>query len=222
MSDDINKDDPFAEFEDWLVDGPAGEWPFEAENDLTERQRNLVQANVELLLDTKAWSAKMKRFEDCLSGIDNNLDRKVKIKLYCIHFDYSIFDDFTVQIRISACPINISFRYTVFVNCHFSFYTTNFSCSFIDFFGSSVSGGSLVFDDCEFSCHRLIFDHVKFNHTNFFWLNCVFGESGPESTSGEFINTHFLMHGSEFLKGGMRLGSCQFSNGYLSCSDCFF
>jgi len=63
---DNTQEDPFAEFDDWLENGPAGKWRYNyyvSSDDLSVEQRRVVAANAVLLLDREQWHERVDAFE---------------------------------------------------------------------------------------------------------------------------------------------------------------
>ncbi|WP_417423273.1 hypothetical protein [Hoeflea sp.] len=55
----------FSPFEDWLIDGPAGEWPapWESEREFSDQQKRIVAKNARDLGDKEVWLEKVDAFE---------------------------------------------------------------------------------------------------------------------------------------------------------------
>lgn len=212
-------DDPFAEFEDWLIDGPAGEWP-EPGGALSAAQQQIVKRNAALLADHVAWKAKVETFVDLISklGIRNGQKRR---QLYEIRFD-------KWEIRQNTS----SFASRLFP-CAVSFQETKFRLGTVQF-DAALFYGTACFDGADFGTANVSFDGARCEIGTLSFVATTFG-SGQTSFRltrfGEgdlsFFKANFrdgltTFQGARFKKGSKNFSEAKFNQGPVSFEEAVF
>lgn len=158
MSDDVNKDDPFAEFEDWLVDGPAGEWPQRNQAIiLSARQRQIAGSNAELLGSSDKFFEKLNRLSKLIDA-QIETDRPALSKKYEVRFDSATFPK-PVSFRDVTIPCGITF-----LNCKFEDSFSIFNCEIfgnVRIDGSIINGMVFLINGCLFFNGNIFADELK-------------------------------------------------------------
>ena len=177
-----NDDDPFAEFEDWLVDGPAGKWPdWWEDTELSDALKQIVQRNAQLLTDPDrlAWNGKAERFEEAITVLGDEEAIKAKRAAYAIRFDDHRFMDGEKDFRGYHFPCSISFD------------GVTFGEGYVSFYGATFGDGTVSFDVATFGEGGVSFDGATFGDGNVSFLRATFGEGyvsfeGATFGEGEF------------------------------------
>lgn len=107
-------DDPFAEFEDWLKDGPAGQWPHRRQvREYSLLQRRIIGSNQRLVSNPDEFG-RLQRFTDLINDAPEG-DRAEIRKKYSIRFDGLIFEDSLSFLHIEI-PCDLDFSDCVFLD----------------------------------------------------------------------------------------------------------
>lgn len=164
-------DDPFKEFEDWLVDGPAGPWPETWEDkELSRRQNHIVQRNADLLIDPnrQAWDEKVSRFDAALAVLGDKETIDAKRTEYAIHFDRHSFGDGKNDFSSIYFPCSVSFE------------------------GATFSKGGISFRGAKFGEGDVSFEYAVFQDIeNIDFREATFSE-GKLSFNGSFLPDSLL------------------------------
>ena len=196
----------FSPFEDWLIDGPAGEWPkpWEPEQELTEKQKQIVAANAALLLDRDAWFKKVQAFEAAISALPNEADRKLVRAKYAIRFDHHLFEDGDKDFTHCAFPCLISFYGANFGDGDVRFFGVTFGKGDVWFFGATFGKGGVWFNGANFGDGDVWFNRANFGEGDVSFSEATFGEgdvvfgdmifrSSPMSASGMKVAGNFYV-----------------------------
>ncbi|MGB7334441.1 MAG: hypothetical protein WBD01_01510, partial [Salaquimonas sp.] len=116
-------DDPFASFEDWLKDGPAGIWLSTHKGNISAEKMAIIQANAKLLGNRDEWQKKIEAFESALATLETFEEREKKRSRYEIRFDGHNFKLTPHKQLISGLrfPCSVCFAYAKFGNGDVSF-----------------------------------------------------------------------------------------------------
>lgn len=214
----------FSPFEDWLIDGPAGEWPHPSETHkkLSEHQKRIVADNARDFLDKKLWLNKVQAFEAALAMIVDETQRKSKRSLYHIRFDqhvfaegYKDFENYPIPCSLSFSGANFGDGVVLFDGATFSdgnvwFYETVFGMGDVlfnkAFFGEGVVSferasfgfGGLSFNLANLGSGRLVFTEAKFGEGNVVFVDANF-EASTFSAAGMSVSGSLFVH-SSFLR----------------------
>lgn len=233
-----NNDDPFKEFDDWLVDGPAGKWPTSADQSLSAEQKEIVARNATLLTkdNGQAWRDKVERFDELLS-LSSAIDRSA----YEIHFDCYVFNDGQKTFDDYQFPCAVSFRSVEFGAGKLSFDGARFDegeVSFIgatfgpgnlSFVGATFSTGSLTFRRCVFGVGAVRFDQAEFGDGGVVFEKACFGSRSVSFRSAQFgtgdvifIQTDFGDADVSFEGAHLGTGNVLFSKAVFGQGDVSF
>ena len=195
----------FKEFEDWLIDGPAGEWPrFYESRDLSPLQRKLVSENAALLTAAdggKGWSARVQAFESAIGSLAE-VNRKTARAAFRIHFDRHVF---------SASERNFfSYRFP----CSVSFVGAKFGDGDVNFSGAEFGDGDVRFDRTTFGNGEVLFSDAKFSDGDVWFAGANFGD-GDVSFSGATFGAGVISFEASFGKGEVSLFQTRFGDGFV-------
>lgn len=163
-------DNPFAEFEDWLKDGPVGKWPTSADQSLSPDQVDVVERNAILLRerDGRAWREKVERFDNMLSCPAARDRSDYEIRFDCHEFDdgKKVFDSYRFPCAVSFRGVefgagNLSFDEAEFDTGGVSFIGATFGPGNVSFVGATFRTGSLTFRKCRFGAGAVRFDQAE-------------------------------------------------------------
>ena len=154
----------FSPFEDWLIDGPAGEWPepWESKIELSDKQWAIVSANAALLLNLDAWSAKVLAFETAITNLSNETRRNRMRACYQIRFDFFQFEDGQKNFSDYQFPCSVSFA------------------------GVDFGNGNVWFDNASFGPGDVFFSEAKFRNGVIWFVSTIFGDGNVWFTGTEF------------------------------------
>lgn len=187
-------DDPFAEFEDWLIDGPAGRWPTFGIDATSFEQAKIARDNFELIQDHEAWNRRVFRFEDALESIKNPDLKKRQRSKYQIRFDGCDFG----SLMLPNQPRGIRFPCSlVFWRCNFSSGETRFEGCF---FQDSIYVERVIMNG------QILSDTPILNETSL-------------SFRGSVINGSLIIIRSKINKSTLNFSECKFISGHLIVSS---
>jgi uncharacterized protein YjbI with pentapeptide repeats len=235
MTESNPSDDPFAEFEDWLVDGPAGKWSGSLVDPLPSHQSEIVNANVRRVLNKEVWSARVDRFEAALGKLEAQL-QNAKRAQYEIRFDFAVLSAEHCSLSDRLFPCSSSFRKTEFRifgavfdhsifrgdsvsflaskfvdgGCHF--HQTRFDTKRIDFSHVNFGSRSCYFTGAEFLGEEINFRNVTFSGDEMRFQNARFGHASHSYTLTSFANAKLSASKLDFSR-------CHFSAGSLDLSS---
>ncbi|MCO6185294.1 hypothetical protein [Rhizobium sp. L1K21] len=168
-------DNPASEFEDWLIEGPAGKWPEPWEGkELSVEQKAIVERNAKLLLGKRGhWDNKVERFIRHIIGAEFRVPDEVKrwkriashARTYCIRFDGFDFGknaDRTIDLRGYTFPCSVSFIDTVFADNEVNFSEASFRGGDVSFDRMRATGGNIAFENAQFANGDVFFDSAEF------------------------------------------------------------
>lgn len=210
MTDSIPpNDDPFAEFEDWLVDGPAGEWPEPwFHGSLSKEQQRVVASNAALLThkDRDVWRTKVGRFENALAALGSSDAIKARRARFKIRFDHHVF---------RGGPQN--FNGFVFP-CSVAFASTEFGDEDVVFSNAEFKGEFCRFENCDFGQGHVKFYNSMFRDCHFFMGFSRFGDGdlsfNGASFSGKGVSLQVLWFGT----GSIRFSSPTFGDRHMGAT----
>lgn len=201
----------FSPFEDWLIEGPAGRWPERPARrsvigkELTQRQKQIVDANAALLLNRDEWLKKTRALDAALSELTDGSHQKDARARYKIRFDEHEFDDGPNDFSNYDFPCSVSFVKATFGEGNVSFKNATFDDSEVSFYGATFGDGNVSFQQAVFGSGLVIFDQVSFGKGSVTFSNANFG--GYVSFCGiMFRSTNFNAHGM-MVTGHLDVGS---------------
>jgi len=223
-----------SEFEDWLVEGPAGIWPhLLSGGKLNEEQLAIVSRNASLLMNRKRWRDKVERFEDQLSKLIDEKAREACRNAYMIRFDKHLFipnhDGHNLSRYLFPCGVNfksasfpdsdVSFSHASFSSGTVSFVATHFGGRKISYTGATFGSGMFVFADSVFVNAEISFAGTNFGKGNIYFLpkelkltSVSFEDTEIE---GNFFVKSSFPHDANFerlaVKGTAQFSDCAFA-----------
>jgi len=199
----------FSPFVDWLIDGPACEWPtsWDAERELTEKQKTIVAANAALLLDRKAWHKKVSAFEAAISSLKEEEDRKNARAKFEIRFDQHRFIDGAKSFSRYVFPCSVSFQGTNFGDGDISFHDATFGDGDVRFGGATFGIGTVVFMRTMFGNGDVSFERVKFGDGNVSFKGAMFDSGHVSFFEATFGKGNILLMEANFQSSSMHAGS---------------
>lgn len=206
-------DDPFAEFEDWLVDGPAGRWPHWPHEKISEVQKKVVASNADLLIDQAAWYDKVKRFEAALAALDDDLAIKAKRTRYEIRFDRHTFSDGFKNFTGYKFPGSISFSDTEFGDGDVSFAYAIFADGDVSFVGASFGDGDVSFELASFGDGDAHFRYTTFGRGELSFSEAAFGTGDVSFCGSRFGDGDVYFAHVSFGSGDVSFSKVQFGHG---------
>lgn len=217
---DINPpdDDPFAEFDDWLVDGPTGCWSQGEPNQLyMERAAELAERNALTLLG-REWSSKVKRFRAALESIPDQHHRSQTLNQHVIHFYGFDFNDFGSHFDNLEFPCSVSFH-----SCRFNRFSTSFrSCRFEGSFASfeevDFNNRAVDFSGAQFLVDYVHFDEAKFGSGSVSFHDCDFVDAFCSFDNARFSRWGPSFVRSTFGRGGTSFSGVEVENGRVDLS----
>ena len=211
-----NDDDPFAEFEDWLVDGPAGEWSKTWGNKaLSDAQKQIVQRNAQLLTDPNrlAWNSKAARFEEALTALGDEEAKKAQRAMYAIRFDGHRFRDGEKDFRGFHFPCSVSFSRSKFGEGDVSFDDVTFDEGIVSFLGVAFGEGDVRFDGAMFGDGTVSFLGAAFGDGTVSFLGAAFGEGHVSFSGATFGDGTVSFLGAAFGEGHVSFYGATFGEG---------
>lgn len=165
----------FSPFEDWLVDGPAGEWPepWQIDKALTVKQQRVVVSNVELLQERDDWLKKVDDFEHALSGLPDKA-QQITRKKYHIRFDRYEFADGPKDFSGYRFPCSVWFNGTNFRRGYVSFNNADFADGIVSFKRAGFDKGDVSFNNATFGEGYLYLNRAIFGDGDVWLYNSIF------------------------------------------------
>jgi len=174
---------------------------------LSKKQRPVVQANVELLLDRVNWAVKVERFEEAIASLKDDEIKKAKRAEYEIHFDQYDFGNGDKDFSSYHFP------------CAVSFWRTKFGKGDIDFSGAKFREGIANFMAAEFGDGVVTFVGAKFGQGGAFFRGTEFGEGNVYFIDVEFAKGDVSFDDAKFGKGVATFSNAKFGEGNVSFSN---
>lgn len=212
MASDENEEPDFSEFEDWMMDGPAGVWPDRwTEDALSPKQQKVVTNNTALINDREAWHLKVARFEQQLNKV-RDADRAKSRSGFMVHFDRADFEEDELSFSDYVFPCSISFDKATFAQGHVdflgatfrdgdvSFSRTDFSDGIVDFEGARFGNGDINFEGANFGNSDVDFYGAVFGDGDVSFLSTIFGEGDVDFEMTTFGKGNITFQGSIFGK----------------------
>ena len=200
----------FSPFEDWLIDGPAGEWPmyWESKKELSEEQKRIVAVNARDLSDRDAWLNKVQAFESALSALADEAGQKRARAKYHIRFDRHAFKDGPKDFSDYSFPCSVSFvgaefgegdvwfRRAKFGEGNVSFVGAEFGKGYVSFYGTEFGEGDVSFRGAEFGEGKVSFYGAKFGEGDVWLVNIDFRSTaipaaGMAVAGNLYVKSHF-------------------------------
>ena len=223
----------FSPFEDWLIDGPAGQrfphiW---GTGSLTEKQKEIVASNAKLLLDSDAWQKKVSDFKYAIAMIPNiDLQKEVRSS-YEIRFDQYKFEEGKKNFSGYEFPCSVSFAGTNFGEGDVSFSEARFDIGDVSFteaifgngdvkFVATIFGdGDVWFESAVFGLGTLWFSGAKFGVGKVWFNDVVFRSTSISAPNMEiggdlYISSKFpedADFSGLFVKGSAEFTGSRFS-----------
>ena len=152
----------FQEFENWLIDGPAGEW--RGSEDLSSRQREIISANAALLTANdggSSWARRVQAFEAAINSLKEEY-RQVARAAFHIRFDLHDFSEELNNFSGYRFPCSVSFDGATFGDGKVSFDKAMFGDGDVRFSGVDFGGGEVWFAEATFGNGDVSFARAKF------------------------------------------------------------
>lgn len=203
----------FSSFDDWLIDGPAGEWrDFDAlDKGLSEKQTLCIARNAALLLNEKKWSGIVSLFEEKLSEISDEIIRELTRSNYAIRFDRHNFEGGDRDFSFYKFPCSVSFAEAKFGNGKLSFE------------GAQFEKGKICFDSAKLGSVKagsgpVSFSNTKFGGGNVTFRQCSFGNGSLSFSGAKFGHGNVIFDRANFGRGIVSFIGADFGQGQLSFS----
>lgn len=228
----------FSEFDDWLVEGPAGKWPlnFTDRAALGKDQQAIIARNAELLLDRNAWHEKAAKFDAELSKIIIKADRVAKRRKFAVRFDYHSFAakggqhdfhnyKFPLAVSFSNATFakgGVSFNGVNFGDGGVSFLDVNFGDGDVSFFLATFGKGSVWFKNAVFGRGKVSFRNVKFGGGRISFEATDFGDGDVMFEAAQFGDGRVIFDAAEFGHGNVSFLRANFGDGGTSFTEVIF
>lgn len=229
-------DEPdFSDFEDWLIDGPAGVWPNQDKPELlSPKQKEVAKNNATLLQDREKWIATSKRFLAELNKFKGATERKSCCDKFEIRFDHHKFKTtngtFDLKKLIFHCSVN--FQGATFEDSNVDFSDTTFCGEFNCFDLANFGKGMVSFASSNFVGRLISFRGAKFENVNFAnarfdaeWTTFDRASIGSGMTlfiQAKFVGEYVSFNGTNFGNGITNFRESHFSNGTVSFDGAMF
>ena len=221
-----NDDDPFAEFEDWLKDGPAWRWIFIwRDAGLPGDQKHIVQRNAGLLTDPdkEVWRAKVARFEAALATLVDTDAIKAKRAKYIICFDGHSFGDGEKDFSGFHFPCSVSFYRSTFGDGNVNFYGATFGDGTVSFSGATFGDGTVSFLGATFGDGTVNFSRSTFGKGDVSFAGVTFGNGTVNFFRATFVGERYVsFRGATFGKGDVSFKGATFGEGEVSFDGAVF
>lgn len=213
----------FSPFDDWLIDGPTGEWPgpWESKQELSEKQKAIVVTNAELILDREEWHKKVSAFEAALSALQEEVHRADKRAKYEIRFDQHRFVDGDKNFSRYVFPCSVSFQGTDFGDGDISFHAATFSDGDVRFGGATFGIDTLGFMRTVFGNGHVSFERVKFGDGNASFKSAIFGSGDVSFFEASFGQGNILLLDANFELSSMYAPSMEVAGNLFVQSNFF-
>ncbi|MEQ8481667.1 MAG: pentapeptide repeat-containing protein [Hoeflea sp.] len=222
----------FAPFEDWLIDGPAGEWPkpWETDKDFSPKQKRIIADNAALLLDREAWHEKVHAFEAVLAALPDESRHKETRARYRIRFDRHVFADGPKDFSNYPFPCSVWFDGAKFGKGDVRFVEATFGDGHVSFKNAAFGDGSVWFSGATFGEGNILFSAANFGAGDVLFNGTVFGKGAVSfnlSTFGAgdvlFLGATFSdhavsFHGATFGKGDILFKGIKFRSAAMAAS----
>lgn len=168
----------FSPFEDWLDDGPAGDWPtpWQTDEELSKSQKQIVAANAALLLDREAWRARVVAFEAAIKKLPNEARQKEMRAKHRIRFDRHQFAEGPKDFSSYSFPCSVSFAGASFGEGDVLFSGASFGEGDVRFDGVIFGQGDVSFRATTFSLGDVWFNGAAFNKGSILFERASFGD----------------------------------------------
>lgn len=179
------------QFDDWLINTPSGSWPsifhpHPIHEPYFDGCSEIIARNAALLLDRKAWNARVEAFNRAIQSLPAAQRDGMKSK-YSIRFDSHNFAGGALSFKNIIFPCAVSFRNCKFGDGFFlSFNGTEFSNGPASFERVKFGNGIVSFEKAKFSGVKVSFDFAKFSQGK-----VSFEKSDFSGSSLSFIRTNF-------------------------------
>jgi hypothetical protein len=215
------KPDPFAEFADWLIAGPAGSWllAIVINEKLSEEQKRIVAANAALLADRKNWHKKVDAFEAALATISDDKAREAERAKYAIRFDQHDFGDGQMRCFEYRFPCSVFFEMANFGRGGVSFDEAKFCGGHVSFVRANFSNGYAGFDKTAFEKCSVSFREAIFGDGGVSFGDATFGTGNVSFEKATFGDGNVWFDGTNFGKGEVRFGGSTFGKGVVLFHD---
>ena len=207
----------FSPFEDWLIDGPAGEWPepWESYKELSPEQKRIVAHNARDLGNKKVWLRKVQAFEAALSALgDEAQQREIRDK-YQIRVDRHVFAGGPKDFSDYPFPCSISFSGSTFGYGSVLFAGANFADGNVSFCGAAFGNGDVSFVGANFGKGNVSFNGANFGDGDAIFMGAAFGEGNVSFGGATFGDGDVLFMGTIFRGGNVYFVGTHFGNGYV-------
>ena len=183
----------FSPFEDWLIDGPVGDWPepWDLEKELTEKQKQVVVRNIRDLGRKDVWLKKVQLFESALAALANEVQQKDTRAKYHIRFDRHQFPDVPKDLSGYPFPCSVSFCGASFGKGSVSFNDATFDDGYVSFFGAEFGPGDVSYRWAKFSTSYVWFSEAKFAGEDVSFEGATFNGGDLSFTGTKFSGGDF-------------------------------
>ena len=219
----------FSPFEDWLIDGPAGEWPEPWESDigLSLDQERIVAANAHDLGNRDAWLEKVQAFEAALAALTEEAQQKATRAQYHIRFDRHVFADGPNDFSYVPFPCSVSFRRATFGEGNVSFRRAAFGVGNVWFDGATFGKGDVSLSGAAFGEGNVSFDDAIFVDSDVSFIETKFGDGevsfvDTSIQSGNFWFLDVSLRSTLVCASGMFIGGNLFVKTHFPNGAVFF
>lgn len=214
----------FSPFEDWLIDGPAGDWPRLSRigKELSEQQRRIVADNASVLADRKVWFRKVEAFEAALAALADEDRQKQERAKYHIRIDRHVFADGPKDFSNYLFPCTVSFDGTAFGKGDVSFDSATFSDGNVSFRAATFDRGDVSFQWANFGEGNVSFNAANFGEGIVWFDRATFGEGNVSFDRAKFGKGNVSFRGATFGEGNVLFRKATFGEGKVWFSGVTF
>ena len=214
----------FSPFEDWLIDGPAGDWPRLSRigKELSDRQKRIVAANARSLEDREVWFKKVEAFEAALAALADEAPQKQARAKYHIRIDRHVFADGPKDFSNYPFPCAVSFDGTAFGKGDVSFDSVTFGDGDVSFRGATFGRGTVSFCGAKFGKGTVSFRSVTFGEGLIWFDRAMFGEGNVSFDKATFGTSNVSFRGATFGEGNVLFREATFGEGFVWFSGVAF
>ncbi|WP_299867623.1 pentapeptide repeat-containing protein [uncultured Hoeflea sp.] len=214
----------FSPFEDWLIDGPAGEWPepWQTDEELSPEQKQIVAANAALLLDRQAWFEKAAAFEAAIEALADEAQQREARANHHTHFDRHMFADGPKNFLNLPFPCAVSFSGASFGEGDVLFNRVSFGEGDVSFDEASFGEGIVSFSEASFGEGAVLFSGASFGKGTVLFSEASFGEGDVSFYGASFGEGAVLFSGASFGEGDVSFDEASFGEGAVSFDGASF
>ncbi len=192
----------FEAFEDWLRDGPAGEWPthWRGPQELNSVQAKIVTRNAKKLAEIGGWNAHARAFAARIESLPD-VEREAIRAAFCIHFDKFDFKGSNTKFAEFLFPCSVTFAGAKFGSETVSFDRAVFLKGEVRFSDVDFGKGEVWFAEANFGEGDVSFARAKFDIGDVIFSEADFGDGYVWFSEAEFGRGTVAFDGARFGRG---------------------